>query len=159
MLEHHAHQSPACFGVEVARVDQISHRLLDGDRSRVGEAGTALSGGERQRVSIARALLKPSGVLVVDEATSALDAENEASVIDAIRDDPQDRTRVMIAHRLDAIRIADHVLFLEEGAIVEQGSIDDLNTQGGRFAEFWRHQEDGRHWKIVADQPTVRSGI
>jgi ATP-binding cassette subfamily B protein IrtB len=62
----------------------------------------------------------------------------------------------MIAHRLDAIRIADHVLFLEDGAIVEQGSIADLNALGGRFADFWRHQEHGRHWKIVAEQPTVR---
>ena len=142
--------------VRLARVHQISHRLPDGDQSRVGEAGTALSGGERQRVSIARALLKPSGILVVDEATSALDAENEASVIDAIRDDPQDRTRVMIAHRLDAIRIADHVLFLEDGAIVEQGTIADLNALGGRFADFWRQQEHGRHWKIAPEQPTVR---
>jgi ATP-binding cassette subfamily B protein IrtB len=142
--------------VSLARVDHLSRRLPDGDQSRVGEAGTALSGGERQRVSIARALLKPSGILVVDEATSALDAENEASVIDAIRNDPQDRTRLMIAHRLDAIRIADHVLFLEDGAIVEQGAIDDLNALGGRFAEFWRQQENGRHWKIAPEQPTVR---
>lgn len=139
--------------VALARVDQIG---MDGDQSRVGEAGTALSGGERQRVSIARALLKPSAVLVVDEATSALDAENEAAVIDAIRDDPQNRTRVMIAHRLDAIRIADHVLFLEDGSIVEQGSIDELNALGGRFADFWRHQEHGRHWKIGADRSGIR---
>ena len=142
--------------VRLARVHQISHRLPDGDQSRVGEAGAALSGGERQRVSIARALLKPSGIPAVDEATSALDTENEASVIDAIRDDPQDRTRVMIAHRLDAIRIADHVLFLENGAIVEQGTIDDLNALGGRFADFWRHQEHGRQWKIAPEQPTVQ---
>lgn len=137
--------------VTLARVDRI-----DGGRSRVGEAGTALSGGERQRVSIARALLKRSAVLAVDEATSALDAENEAAVIDAIRDDPQRRTRVMIAHRLDAIRIADHVLFLEDGSVVEQGSIDELNALGGRFADFWRHQEHGRHWKIGAERSGIR---
>ena len=62
----------------------------------------------------------------------------------------------MIAHRLDAIRIADHVLFLEDGVIVEQGTIDDLNALGGRFADFWRDQEHGRHWKIAPEQPTVR---
>ncbi len=135
--------------VSLARVDRIG---ADGDRSRVGEAGTALSGGERQRVSIARALLKSSGILAVDEATSALDPENEAAVIDAIRDDPQNRTRVMIAHRLEAIRIADHVLFLEDGSLVEQGSIEQLNASGGRFADFWRHQEHGRQWKIGADR-------
>jgi ATP-binding cassette subfamily B protein IrtB len=137
--------------VALARVEAIG----DGDQGRVGEAGTALSGGERQRVSIARALLKPSAILAVDEGTSALDAENETAVIDAIRDDPLRRTRVMIAHRLDAIRIADHVLFLEDGALVEQGGIDDLRALGGRFAQFWRHQEHSRHWKIGAEQPAA----
>ena len=72
----------------LARVDDLIERLPDGALTKVGEAGTALSGGERQRVSIARALLKPAGVLLVDEATSALDTENEAAVVDAITDDP-----------------------------------------------------------------------
>ncbi|MGV0665987.1 ATP-binding cassette domain-containing protein, partial [Mycobacteroides chelonae] len=76
---------------------------------RVGEAGTALSGGERQRVSIARALIKPAPVLLIDEATSALDTENETAITDAINNDPRPRTKIMIAHRLSAIRNADHV--------------------------------------------------
>lgn len=136
----------------LARVDDIVERLPDGAQSRVGEAGTALSGGERQRVSIARALAKPAGVLLIDEATSALDTENEASITQAINDDPQPRTRVVIAHRLDAIRHADHVLFVDGGAVVEQGSIDELTTLGGRFAEFWRQQEDSAGWRIAADR-------
>jgi ATP-binding cassette subfamily B protein IrtB len=144
--------------MSLARVDDIVERLPDGARSKVGEAGTALSGGERQRVSIARALAKPAGVLLIDEATSALDTENEAAITRAINDDPQPRTRVLIAHRLDAIRHADQVLFVDGGAVVEQGSIDELTTRGGRFAEFWRQQEDSAGWQITADrtgQPVV----
>ncbi|MCX2932044.1 ABC transporter ATP-binding protein [Mycobacterium sp. CVI_P3] len=135
----------------LARVDDIVERLPDGALSRVGEAGAALSGGERQRVSIARALVKPAGVLLIDEATSALDTENEASVTQAINNDPRQRTRVIIAHRLEAIRHADQVLFVDDGVVVEQGSIDELNGMGGRFAEFWRQQETSAGWQIAAD--------
>ena len=134
----------------LARVDDIVERLPDGALARVGEAGTALSGGERQRVSIARALAKPAGVLLIDEATSALDTENEASITQAINDDPQPRTRVIIAHRLDAIRHADQVLFVDGGVVVEHGSIDELTALGGRFAEFWRQQESSAGWQIAA---------
>ena len=99
----------------------------------VGEAGSALSGGERQRVSIARALLKPAPILLVDEATSALDTENEAAVVDALTADPQSRTRVIVAHRLASIRHADRVLFLDNGRVVEDGSVDQLLSAGGTF--------------------------
>jgi ATP-binding cassette subfamily B protein IrtB len=132
----------------LAQVDQIVRRLPDGARTRVGEAGSALSGGERQRVSIARALVKPAGTLLIDEATSALDTENETLITEAIRNDPFGRTRVMIAHRLGAIRHADHILFVDSGRIVEQGSIDELTARGGRFAEFWRRQESSAGWRV-----------
>ncbi|OAT68209.1 iron ABC transporter permease [Mycobacteroides immunogenum] len=134
----------------LARVDEIIERLPDAELSRVGEAGTALSGGERQRVSIARALVKPAPILLIDEATSALDTENETAITDAISNDPRTRTKVMIAHRLSAIRNADHVLFVDDGHIVEQGSIAELTALGGRFAEFWRQQESATGWRIAA---------
>ena len=132
----------------LAQVDQIVRRLPDGERTQVGEAGSALSGGERQRVSIARALVKPAGTLLIDEATSALDTENETLITEAIRNDPYGRTRVMIAHRLGAIRHADHILFVDAGRIVEQGSIDELTARGGRFAEFWRQRECSADWRV-----------
>lgn len=136
--------------MSLARLDEIVSRLPDGESTRVGEAGAALSGGERQRVSIARALVKPAGVLLIDEATSALDNENESSVTDAIRADPRGRTRVIVAHRLGAIRNADQVLFVADGAIVERGGIDELTQRGGHFAEFWRQQEKSSGWRIAA---------
>jgi ATP-binding cassette, subfamily B, bacterial IrtB/YbtQ len=134
--------------VALARVDELTGRLPAGVDTIVGEAGSALSGGERQRVSIARALLKPAPVLLVDEATSALDTENEAAVVDALTADPRPRTRVIVAHRLASIRHADRVLFLDTGKIVEDGTVDELLTAGGRFDEFWRQQRDAAEWRI-----------
>lgn len=137
--------------IRLARVDELIGRLPDGADTVVGEAGSALSGGERQRVSIARALLKPAPVLLVDEATSALDTENEVAVVDALTVDPQSRTRVIVAHRLTSIRHADRVLFLDNGKIVEDGSVDELLAAGGRFDEFWRQQHEAAEWHILAD--------
>jgi len=137
--------------VALARVDELNARLPDGVDTIVGEAGSALSGGERQRVSIARALLKPAPILLVDEATSALDTENEAAVVDALTADPQSRTHVIVAHRLASIRHADRVLFLDDGRVVEDGTVDELLTAGGRFDEFWRQQRDAAQWRILAD--------
>jgi ATP-binding cassette subfamily B protein IrtB len=139
--------------MRLARVDELTGRLPDGDQTVVGEAGSALSGGERQRVSIARALLKPAPVLLVDEATSALDTENEAAVVDALTADLRPRTRVIVAHRLASIRHADRVLFLEDGRVVEDGSIDALLAEDGphhRFREFWTQQRDAADWQIAA---------
>lgn len=132
----------------LARVDRIAQGLPDGWDSRVGEAGGILSGGERQRVSIARALLKPAPVLLVDEATSALDTENEQAIAAALAADPVQRTRVIVAHRLTSIRAADRVVFLEDGRIVEDGSIDELLATGGRFAQFWRQQHAATAWRL-----------
>ncbi|HET7741285.1 MAG TPA: ATP-binding cassette domain-containing protein, partial [Mycobacterium sp.] len=137
----------------LARVDELTGRLPDGEQTMVGEAGAALSGGERQRVSIARALVKPAPVLLVDEATSALDTENEAAVVDALTADLRQRTRVIVAHRLASIRHADRVLFVDDGRIVEDGTIDELLAEGGRyvrFREFWNQQRAAADWQITA---------
>jgi ATP-binding cassette subfamily B protein IrtB len=134
--------------VALARVDELTARLPDGDATIVGESGAALSGGERQRVSIARALLKPAPVLLVDEATSALDTENETAVVDALTADPRRRTRVIVAHRLASIRHAERVLLLDGGRVVEDGTIDELSAAGGRFDEFWRQQHEASGWQI-----------
>ncbi|MEU0545299.1 ABC transporter ATP-binding protein [Nocardia sp. NPDC005978] len=139
--------------LRLARVDEFADRLPEGLNSLVGDAGAALSGGERQRVSIARALLKSSSILLVDEGTSALDAENEAAVVTAIADDPRTRTRIVVTHRLSTIAGADRVLFLESGRVVEDGTVDELLAAEGRFAEFWSHQRDAAGWRLAtADQ-------
>ncbi|WP_040690904.1 ABC transporter ATP-binding protein, partial [Nocardia vinacea] len=120
-----------------AGLDEVIERLPDGWNALVGEGGALLSGGERQRVSIARALLKDAPIVLLDEVTSALDPVNEAAVHAGIERLVAGRTVVMVAHRMRTIRRADHVVFLDGGRIVEQGSHDDLVGHGGRYAAFW----------------------
>ncbi|CAM4012071.1 ABC transporter ATP-binding protein [Nocardia ninae] len=120
-----------------ARLDEVIERLPAGWSTNVGEGGALLSGGERQRVSIARALLKNAPIVLLDEVTSALDPVNEAAVHEGIERLMAGRTVVMVAHRLRTVRRADHIVFLDGGRIVEQGSHDELLQRGGRYSNFW----------------------
>ena len=106
----------------------------------VGEHGTQLSGGQRQRVAIARALVKNAPIILLDEATAALDSESEKQVQEAITHLCQNRTTIVIAHRLHTIMNSDAILVVEGGEIVERGRHDDLLRQGGRYASFFRLQ-------------------
>jgi len=107
----------------------------------VGEHGTQLSGGQRQRIAIARALVKNAPIILLDEATAALDSESERLVQGAIDHLCQDRTTIVIAHRLHTITHADAILVVEGGTIVERGRHDDLLRRGGRYASFFRLQQ------------------
>jgi subfamily B ATP-binding cassette protein MsbA len=111
----------------------------------VGEHGTQLSGGQRQRVAVARALVKNAPIILLDEATAALDSESEQQVQEAIEHLCQNRTTIVIAHRLHTIMHADAILVVEGGEIVERGRHDDLLRRGGRYASFFRlqHRESG----------------
>jgi ABC-type multidrug transport system fused ATPase/permease subunit len=106
----------------------------------VGEHGTQLSGGQRQRVAVARALIKNAPIILLDEATAALDSESEKQVQEAIEHLCQNRTTIVIAHRLHTIMHADAILVVEGGEIVERGRHDDLLRRGGRYASFFRLQ-------------------
>ncbi|MBU6456159.1 MAG: ABC transporter ATP-binding protein/permease [Bradyrhizobium sp.] len=109
----------------------------------VGEHGTQLSGGQRQRIAIARALVKNAPIILLDEATAALDSESELQVQQAIEHLCQNRTTIVIAHRLHTIMHADAILVVEGGEIVERGRHDDLLRRGGRYASFFRLQQRG----------------
>jgi ATP-binding cassette subfamily B protein len=106
----------------------------------VGEHGTQLSGGQRQRIAVARALVKNAPVILLDEATAALDSESEQQVQEAIEHLCQNRTTIVIAHRLHTIMHADAILVVEGGEIVERGRHDDLLRRSGRYASFFRIQ-------------------
>jgi ATP-binding cassette subfamily B protein len=133
-----------------ARVDEIAARLPGGWDARVGEGGSNLSGGERQRVSIARALLKDAPIVLLDEATAALDIGNEIAIgeaIDAIRDD---RTLIVIAHRLQTIMTADQIIMLDEsGGIREAGTHHELLAAGGAYAGYWHERVDAAGWQLT----------
>ena len=109
----------------------------------VGERGIQLSGGQRQRIALARAFLRDPELLLLDEATSALDAVSEKAIQTALERLMQNRTSLVIAHRLSTVRSADRIAVLESGQIVEIGTHDDLMKTGGRYQELVAHQLDG----------------
>jgi len=129
--------------IEVAELAGAHEFILELDKgydTQLGERGGGLSGGQRQRIAIARALATNPRILIFDEATSALDAESERIIQDNMKSICQGRTVIIIAHRLSAVRIADRIVTIEKGEVVEQGDHDALMSQGGRYASLWRHQ-------------------
>ena len=106
----------------------------------VGEGGYRLSGGQRQRIAIARAIIKDAPLLILDEATSAVDNETEAALQRSIAKISQDRTTMIVAHRLSTVRNADRILVFENGSIIEQGTHDNLVEMSGKYATLWRVQ-------------------
>ena len=132
-------------------VDEIVARLPMGWDTPVGEGGRALSGGERQRVSIARALLKDSPIVLFDEATSALDPENEHRVTAAMDKLRRNATLIVIAHKLDTITAADQIVVLDEnGRVVQIGTHAQLfaDTEG-QYRGFWEARSRAAGWRLV----------
>lgn len=123
-----------------ANAESFLRTLPQGLDTYLGEGGTQLSGGQQQRVAIARALLRDAPILLLDEATSALDAESEQLVQQALEVLMQNRTTLVIAHRLATVRAADRIVVLDEGRIVEQGTHDALTKAGGLYARLARLQ-------------------
>ena len=119
---------------EAAFADEFIARLPEGYNTFLGERGVRLSGGQRQRIAIARAMLKNPPLLLLDEATSALDAQSERMVQAALESAMKDRTTLVIAHRLATVQKADHIVVLDHGQLVEQGTHAALVAQGGVYA-------------------------
>jgi ATP-binding cassette subfamily B protein len=128
------------WAARTAEAHEFILELPQGYDTIVGERGQKLSGGQRQRLSIARALLTHSPVLILDEATSAVDNETEAAIQRSLARVADDRTMVVIAHRLSTIRHADQIHVLEDGRIVESGTHDDLVDHDGVYRTLWRVQ-------------------
>ena len=130
--------------VEAAAKAAAAHdfisQLSQGYDSEVGERGVMLSGGQKQRIAIARAILRDAPVLLLDEATSALDAESERAVQTAVDALSQDRTTLIVAHRLATVKKADRIVVLDQGRIVAEGPHDQLVAEGGLYARLARLQ-------------------
>lgn len=131
-----------------ARCYDFIMALSDGFDTMVGEAGDTLSGGEKQRIAIARAILKDSPIVILDEFTNALDVENEYHILKAIDNLVGGKTVIIIAHRLETIRKADHIIVLEEGEIVQEGTHNELINQDGIYKSFISIRERANTWKF-----------
>ena len=133
---------------KAARCDNFIMALPEGYDTLVQEGGNNLSGGEKQRISIARAILKDAPIIILDETTSALDTENEHEVLAAIEELTQNKTVIMIAHRIKTVEKADHIIAIENGRIVQEGTHKELLHRTGIYADFIHAREKASGWKL-----------
>ena len=130
--------------IRLAHFQQDLMNLPMGLETLVGEKGVSLSGGQKQRVSIARALIKNPEILLLDDSLSAVDAKTEAKIIENIQNERSGKTTIITTHRLSGIQHADHIIVLDEGLIVEEGTHEELLEQNGWYKEqFDRQQLEG----------------
>jgi len=141
------------FGVEQATPEAIVQaaeqaglredveRFPKGFETVIGERGITLSGGQKQRTALARAILRNPRILILDDALSAVDTDTEARILGHLRQVMHGRTTILIAHRISTVKDADHIVFLEDGQIVEQGTHDQLVALGGRYAALYERQK------------------
>jgi ATP-binding cassette subfamily B protein len=126
---------------QAAHIHDFIESLPMGYETQVGERGLKLSGGEKQRVAIARAILKNPAILIFDEATSALDSKSEKAIQGELRSIAQNRTTLIIAHRLSTVVDADRILVMDQGRIVEQGAHHELLQRNGVYTQMWNLQK------------------
>lgn len=134
---------------KAARCDDFIMALPEGYDTLVQEGGNNLSGGEKQRISIARAILKDAPIIILDETTSALDTENEHEVLAAIEELTENKTVIMIAHRIKTVEKADHIIAIENGRIVQEGTHEELLHKAGIYADFIHAREKASGWKLA----------
>lgn len=128
----------------MAQVSRLADDILEfPDRydTMVGERGVTLSGGQKQRTAIARALLRNPGILILDDALSSVDTRTEEAILSGLREYMRDRTTLLVAHRISTVKLADRIVVLDEGRIVEEGSHEDLLAAGKSYADLVRMQQ------------------
>jgi ATP-binding cassette subfamily B protein/subfamily B ATP-binding cassette protein MsbA len=130
---------------KAARIHDMIARLPEGYDSVVGEHGVTVSEGEKQRLTIARAILRDSPILILDEPTSSLDPETERLIIEALERLQAGRTTFIIAHRLSTVRMADRIVVIDGGRVAEQGSLETLLARPGPFAAMYGERIPNRH--------------
>lgn len=143
-----ATESQVIEAAKAAQCHEFISKLPAGYQTAIGTKGIHLSGGERQRISIARAIIKESPIIILDEATAFSNPENEYLIQKAFEKLMQDKTVIIIAHRLSTIRNADKIILMEKRHLVEEGKHDQLVAEGRRYAQMWHRYTEAVDWKI-----------
>lgn len=133
---------------KLAHCDEFVNKLPNGWQTTIGENGSELSGGERQRVSIARAFLKDAPIILLDEATASLDVDNETLIQESLSKLIQNKTVMIIAHRMRTVANADKIVVLKDGKVAEQGKPDELAKTGGIYSNMVEKQLASAEWKL-----------
>jgi len=155
-----ANRDDVIAAAQAAQAHDFISALPQGYDTLVGEGGARLSGGERQRISIARAILKDSPIVLLDEASASIDPTNERLVQEALARLVRHKTLIVVAHRLSTIRSADQIIALDQGRVVERGVHAELVAAGDLYARFWSERERAVRWRIATspDEPGVEPG-
>lgn len=138
-----ATEAETLHAAKLAHCEEFIQNIPNGYEAKVGERGTKLSGGEKQRIAIARAILVDAPILILDEATSALDSVTERYIQDSLEKLMQNRTTIVIAHRLSTLSRMDRILVFDKGKIIEEGTHASLLSKEGLYAKMWRMQVGG----------------
>lgn len=141
--------------LQAARCQDIIEKLPDGVHTQIGKEGTYLSGGEQQRIALARAILKNAPIVVLDEATAFADPENEVLIQKALSVLCQDKTVIMIAHRLSTVVNADKIIVLKDGKIIEEGRHEELLNKHGLYHKMWNDYNQSVKWKITSGKEDI----
>ena len=140
LAQPEASEADMIAALEAAAAWEFVKKLPEGMGTQIGERGVRLSHGEKQRLTIARVILRNPPLIILDEATASVDTITENAIQTALDHLVQERTTLVIAHRLSTVRRADQIVVLSHGRIVEQGTHDDLIARGGAYAKLWRAQ-------------------
>lgn len=124
----------------IADADSFISKMPDGYHTIVGERGVGLSGGQKQRISLARALVKDPSILILDDTTSAVDMETEAKIQEELAKITNEKTTIIIAHRISSVRDADLILLMSKGRVIEQGTHAELVAKRGKYYEVYQKQ-------------------
>ncbi len=138
--------------MSLAGLDSLLNRLEKREETKIGTDGIYLSGGECQRIAIARAILKDSKILIMDEASASIDPDNEYELQKAFKNLMKEKTVIMIAHRLSAIRGVDEILFIENGKIIERGSHKELFNKDGNYKKLYNMYTMANEWRVSDEE-------